>query len=129
MNSTNPPGANAVASLATVLPVVERLSDAIQAENEALAARRVVDYHAQSKCKGQALLELVRLEPALANLKFDPRARGALSKLTARLEINQRLLEAELRAARTVAEIVARAMREGQSDGTYSAHVWRENRR
>jgi hypothetical protein len=123
------PAPNAASSLATVLPVVESLSETIRAENDDLFARRRIDYRTHSARKSQGLIALVRLQPALANLQCDARAREALGELTARLETNKRLLEAELCAARTVAEIVARAIREGQSDGTYSANVWRENRR
>jgi hypothetical protein len=55
--------------------------------------------------------------------------RLALGDLLAKLDANQRLLHAKLMAARTVADVVARAISEGQSDGTYSEQIWRENRR
>jgi hypothetical protein len=55
--------------------------------------------------------------------------RAALANLLAKLDANQSLLNAKLKAARTVAELVARAISEGQSDGTYSEQIWRENRR
>ncbi len=51
--------------------------------------------------------------------------REALGVLTARLEINRCALGAQLKASAAVAEIIARAIREGQSDGTYDARAWR----
>jgi hypothetical protein len=74
-------------------------------------------------------MELSRLEPALMGLRGHPGLRAALSDLLDKLDANQRLLNAKLRAARTVSEIVARAIADGQSDGTYSDQVWLENRR
>jgi hypothetical protein len=114
-------------ALAMMLPVVGRLRLAVGAENRDLAARRKVDYQTHSARKSQGLLELNRLRVALASASAHPAARLALADLSAELAINQRLLNLQLRAARTVSDILARAIRDGQSDGTYSAHVWREN--
>jgi hypothetical protein len=75
------------------------------------------------------LLELSRLQPTLAVSRGHPRLRAALANLLAKLDANHRLLHAKLQAARTVADVVARAISEGQSDGTYSDQIWRENRR
>jgi len=55
--------------------------------------------------------------------------RSMLAELLSRIDQNQKILHARLRAARTIAEVLARAIRDGQSDGTYSAQIWRENRR
>ena len=49
-----------------------------------------------------------------------------LAELNAALETNERVLGAQLRASIAVAEIIARAIRDGQSDGTYTARAWRE---
>ena len=50
----------------------------------------------------------------------------ALAALRAKLEVNQRKLRIQLNAARRVGDIIARAIQEGQSDGTYSASAWRD---
>jgi len=115
--------------LGFALGAIARLSDAVERETRDLGGPGPVDYRAHSQRKSQGLLELSRLEGALANLGAHPPMRAALNDLLAKLDANQRLLHAKLRAARTVAEIVARAIREGQSDGTYSEAIWRENRR
>jgi len=112
-----------------VLLAIERLAEAIETETNDLALPGGVDFRAHAQRKSQGLMELSRLEPSLAMLRGHPRLRNALTVLLEKLGANERLLHAKLRAARTVAEIVARAIAEGQSDGTYSEQIWRENRR
>jgi hypothetical protein len=112
-----------------VLVTIERLGDAVERETRDLGGTGPVDYRAHSQRKSQGLLELSRLGASLSAMRGHPSLRAALGDLLAKLEANQRLLHAKLQAARTVAEIVARVISEGQSDGTYSDQVWRENRR
>ena len=126
-NPSGDNGASEARSLAMILPVVGRLRMAVGAENRELARRGPVDYPTHSARKSQGLLELNRLRLALASTHTHPAARAALADLSAELDINRRLLHVQLRAARTVSGILARAIRDGQSDGTYSSHVWREN--
>jgi len=126
-NSSEDHGASEARSLAMILPVVGRLRLAVGAENRDLARNGRVDYPTHSARKSQGLLELNRLRLALASARTHPAARAALADLSAELDINRRLLHVQLRAAQTVSGILARAIRDGQSDGTYSSHVWREN--
>jgi hypothetical protein len=116
-------------ALAMILPVLNRVWLAVEAENGELSRGRGVDYPAHSQRKSQGLLELSRMPATLASVSAHPAARAALADLSAKLDLNRRLLQIQLRAARTVSGILARAIRDGQSDGTYSAHVWRENER
>ena len=109
-----------------VLPILQRLLVVVDAENRQLSERRRVDYQAHSQKKNQGLWELMRVRAALENARANAEVSAALSDLCEKLEINRRLLKAQLRAAQTVAGIVARAIREGQSDGTYSAYPWRD---
>ena len=124
-------GAKTVAAgpLPYVLLAIAHLTEAIERETQDLVDPEKADYRAHAQRKSQGLMELSRLEPALAGLRGHPGLRAALSDLLDKLDANQRLLNAKLRAARTVAEIVARAILDGQSDGTYSDQVWKENRR
>ncbi len=110
--------------LAMILPVVDRLRQALDEENQDMARRGPVDYHAYNLRKSQGLLELNRLAPALADNQVGPVLRAALADLHAKLETNRRMLRTQLQAARAVADIIARAIRESQSDGTYSARSW-----
>ena len=116
-------------ALPFILDAIERLTEAVESETRDLGGVGPVDYRTHSHRKSQGLFELSRLEPTLASVRGHPRMRNALTELLATLDANQRLLHAKLEAARTVAEVVARAISDGQSDGTYSDQVWLENRR
>jgi hypothetical protein len=110
-----------------ILPVVDRLRQTLDEENADMARRGPVDYRAYNLRKSQGLLELNRLAPALAGNQVGPVLRAALADLHAKLETNRRMLRTQLQAAQAVSEIIARAIRESQSDGTYSAHAWLED--
>jgi hypothetical protein len=114
---------------AMILPVVDRLRQALDEENEDIARRGAVDYHAYNMRKSQGLLELKRLAPALADKQVGPVLRVALADLYTKLETNRRMLRTQLNAAQAVANIIARAIRESQSDGTYSARSWLDDDR
>jgi hypothetical protein len=116
---------HASAALTIVLPIVDRLSQTIEEENRDITEGKPVKYEAYSLRKNQALLELNRLLPALDPAMTPLALRRALSDLTAKLEINRAALAVQLKACAAVSEIIARAIRDGQSDGTYTALAWR----
>jgi hypothetical protein len=109
---------------AMIPPVIDRLRQTLDEENEDIARRGSVDYRAYNLRKSQGLLELNRLAPALAGKPVGPVLAAALADLHAKLETNRRMLRTQLTAARAVSNIIARAIRESQSDGTYSARSW-----
>ena len=113
---------------AAALPIVERLVATIDAENRDLEQGRRVQYEAYSLSKNQGLLELNRLVPALGGSTMSGPLRDALGELHAKLEINRRALAVQLKACHAVSEIIARAIQDGQSDGTYTALAWRRSR-
>ena len=110
------------------LPIVQRLVATIDAENRDLAQGRQVQYDAYSLSKNQGLLELNRIIPALGGAPAAGPLSDALTELHAKLEINQRALAVQLKACHAVSEIIARAIHDGQSDGTYTASAWRRPR-
>ncbi len=110
------------------LPIVERLVATIDAENRDLEQGRRVKYEAHSLSKNQGLLELNRLVPALGGSTMSEPLRDALGELHAKLELNRRALAVQLKACHAVSEIIARAIQDGQSDGTYTALAWRRSR-
>jgi hypothetical protein len=112
-------------ALAMALPTVERLRQTVAAENEDIARGRTVPYEAYSMRKNHGLLELNRLVAALGRPCAAGPLRDALADLNAELEINRRALGVQLKASIAVAEIISRAIRDGQSDGTYDAGAWR----
>jgi hypothetical protein len=109
---------------AAALPIIERLSATIEAENRDLEQGRRVKYDAYSLSKNQGLLELNRLIPALAAATAAGPVRDALAGLHAKLEINRRALAVQLKACQAVSDIITRAIQDGQSDGTYTALAW-----
>jgi hypothetical protein len=113
---------------AAALPIVERLVATIDAENRDLEQGCRVKYEAYSLSKNQGLRELNRLVAALSGATAAGPLRDALAELHAKLEINRRALAVQLKACEAVAEIIARAIQDGQSDGTYTALGWRRSR-
>ena len=111
-------------SAAAALPIIQRLVATIDAENRDLEQGRRVKYEAYSLSKNQSLLELSRLIPALSGAIAAGLLHDALAELQAKLEINRRALAVQLRACHAVSEIIARAIQDGQSDGTYTALGW-----
>jgi hypothetical protein len=109
-----------------ISPVIERLLQTLDAENELITSGKRVDYEALNQRKNQALLELTRLAPMVAGAEATPSLRNALETLRAKLDANQRLLKIQVNAARKVSDIIACAIKDMQSDGTYSAYAWRE---
>ena len=114
------------AAAAAALPIVTRLIAAIDAENRDLEQGRLAQFEAYSLRKNQALLELNRLVPALDRAIAAGPLREALAHLQAKLEVNRRALAVRLKACAAVADIIARAIRAGQSDGTYDARGRRD---
>jgi hypothetical protein len=110
------------------LPIVERLVATIEAENRDLEQGRRAKYEAYSQSKNQGLLELNRLIPALNGSTVAGPLRDALAVLHAKLETNRRALVVQLKAWEAVSEIIARAIQDGQSDGTYTALAWNRSR-
>jgi hypothetical protein len=125
---SQPPRRAQSPAAAAALPIVERLVATIDAENHDLERGRRVKYEAYCLSKNQGLLELNRLVPALGGATIAGPLRDALNELHAKLEINRRALAVQLKACEAVSEIIARAIRDGQSDGTYTALAWSRSR-
>ena len=116
------------AAAAAALPIVERLIATVEAETRDLEQGRAAPYEAYSLRKNQGLLELNRLIPALDRATAGGALRNAVTDLHAKLEANRRALAVQLKACAAVSEIIARAIQDGQSDGTYTAPAWRRAR-
>jgi hypothetical protein len=109
---------------AAALPIVERLIATVEAETRDLEQGRPAQFEVYSLRKNQGLLELNRLIPAFDRAAVAGPLREALADLHAKLEINRRALAVQLKACAAVSEIIARAIQDGQSDGTYTALAW-----
>jgi hypothetical protein len=119
-------GARAARVADMALPIIERLMQTLDAENEQIANRHRIDYRTYNQRKSQGLLELTRLLSAIEGVAPTTKLLEAMSLLRAKLDANQRMLRVQLNAARKVSDIIAKAIHDGQSDGTYSAFAWRD---
>jgi hypothetical protein len=123
---TNPAPTSAAASaMPTFLAIVDRLESAVEAETEALSHNLPADLADLNRRKRQGLFELNRIMRAFAATGPDAEAQARLGGLAAKLEHNRRVLDVQLRAVREIADIIARSMKDAESDGTYSMLAWR----
>jgi hypothetical protein len=69
------------------------------------------------------MLEFVRLMRARIHLGGEPQITEEIQRLREKLERNRAILEMHYAAVRDVASIIVKAIREAESDGTYSARA------
>lgn len=101
---------------------VERLERILDQEETLLLRHETAALDEITDKKAQVLLELGHIVTALRGIDPVPSAGHAqilLAQLRGRLEVNRTILEMHLRAVREVASIIARAIEEQESDGTY----------
>jgi hypothetical protein len=125
------PGAEAAArpeEVQGLLSAIRRLDVVVTEETAALLTGKKVDFQDFSMRKSQSMLEFVRLMRAGAHLGGEAQVAGEMRELRQKLERNRAVLEMHYEAVREVAEIIVRAMREAESDGTYSSQVSSECR-
>jgi len=99
---------------------LDRLEKALDQENEALAAFDPRNLSEYSRIKTQSLLELQRSATVLNRENTPPELMQLLTTLRQKLELNSWLLLLHLEAAREVTTVITSAMRDAESDGTYS---------
>jgi hypothetical protein len=97
-----------------------RLEKALDQENEALSAFDPRNLSEYSRIKTQSLLELERSAVVLSREHIPPDLQQLLTTLRQKLELNRWLLLLHLEAAREVTTVITSAMRNAESDGTYS---------
>lgn len=100
--------------------VAARLLRLLDRETTALRKREPVDIDDLCDRKNQSLLELSRMSRSLGAHAVDPELRSLLADLRKKLEENRTVLKLHLQAVSEVADILATAIRDSESDGTYS---------
>lgn len=111
-----PPSDPRVASFMTI---VDRLESIVESETGALKRNMPAKVAETGQRKRQGMLDLGRAMRGLAKESADPRVQERLARFSTALEDNRRTLDVHLRAVRDVAEVIAKSMREQESDGTY----------
>ena len=111
--------------LASLIRTIERLEETLEQETAGLRSRAPIDLKDFNNRKSHGLLELTRVMRHLDRGSLAPAVAARLSALRISLEVNQRIVKMHLEAVREVTAIVADAIREAESDGTYSVSVGR----
>lgn len=114
------------ATLTALLRAIERTEDLLIEETFALENRRAIDFVSFVRRKNQSLLEITRAARALKDFEVEPTVTDRLAGLKEKLERNQAVLRLHLEAVREVAELLAKAARDVESDGTYSMPNFRQ---
>lgn len=102
---------------------VERLEEVLDQETVALQSRTAIDLKEFNDRKSQGLLELTRAMRHFEGAVPDEAALTRLASLRAKLEINRAALKMHLDAVREISTVVSDAMRNAESDGTYSQSI------
>lgn len=106
-----------------LINIIGTLETVVEEETAALAARTQVDLEGFSNRKSQGLMELNRASRNLEAMANHQVVAARLAGLRDKLAINQMALKLHLDAVREISSIVANAIRESESDGTYSETI------
>lgn len=109
--------------LSLVENAIERLEEAVEQETAALQTRAGIDLREFNDRKSQGLLELTRAMRHIEGTAPEPKLAKRLAQLRSKLEINSAALKMHLEAVREVSAVMADAMRDAESDGTYSRSI------
>jgi hypothetical protein len=112
-------------ALAGLLQAIDRLEETVEQETAALRARTPIDLKDFNNRKSHGLLELTRALRHFEAAGLGETARARLARLRGKLEANRVVLQLHVEAVREVSTIMADAIREAESDGTYSASIGR----
>lgn len=108
---------------------IERVANMIELETQSLKNYRSIDLVGFNHQKSHALLELTRAMRAIPNDALDAEILNGLATLRDRLQSNLDTLDIHLKAVRQLSTLIARAIEDDNSDGTYSASIHRAGRK
>lgn len=111
------PASYALTSLQRTLTA---LLTVIEDENELLARHDMARHGPFTERKNQALRELMAVQRLQPDVASSPVCKPLLARLKSSLARNANLLQLNITAVGETSAIIIRAMREAESDGTYS---------
>lgn len=111
------------AMLSLVESAIERLEETVEQETAALNMRAGVDLREFNDRKSQGLLELTRAMRHFEGTAPEPALVTRLARLRSKLDRNSVALRMHLDAVREISAVMADAMRDAESDGTYSSSM------
>jgi hypothetical protein len=101
---------------------VERLEQVIELETKVLMENKPADLREFNHRKNFGLLELTRTMRALDGMPSE-QIRLLLVNLRSKLDRNRKALDIHLRAVQEISAIISKAIRDSESDGTYSVSM------
>lgn len=124
---------NAALSRSAVLPMIEtsilRLEEIVEQETLALKTRKAINLKEFNDRKSQALLELTRFLRQVQGTPGDAALASRVGSLKVKLAANQAALKVHLEAVREISASISDAIRDSESDGTYSQSISLAGRR
>jgi flagellar biosynthesis/type III secretory pathway chaperone len=123
-SSSAPKSAENQAVLDSIRHAASRLIELLDQETAALRKRNTGDLKDFNNRKAQALLDLDRATRMLQGERPDEATLRLISTLREKLDLNQHVLSMHIEAVREIASVIADAIQEAESDGTYT-HSYR----
>lgn len=111
--------------LESLIRTIVGLEAVVEEETHALQLRQPVDLDVFSNRKSQGLMELNRSMQYIDAPRHRSQLAPRLDSLRTKLAANQEALKLHLEAVREISGIIANAIREQESDGTYSHTIRR----
>lgn len=111
--------------LESLIRTIVGLETVVEEETQALQLRQPVDLDVFSNRKSQGLMELNRSMQHIDGPRHRTELAPRLDSLRSKLAANQAALKLHLEAVREISGIIANAIREQDSDGTYSHTIRR----
>jgi hypothetical protein len=105
------------------LNTVQRLEDIIDLETKTLQSFEPVSLKEFNHKKIYGLIELLRVISKHDSAKLSPEMEIVLSRLRGKLEENMSVLHMHLTAIREISAVMTNAIKEHDSDGTYSRNM------
>ncbi|HEX7076636.1 MAG TPA: hypothetical protein VF226_21560 [Hyphomicrobiaceae bacterium] len=101
--------------------VIDHLEQVIQEETSLLKSRQAVDLYEFNNRKSQGLYNLGRALLMLEGRKLESSTLAKLESLRRALTANEAAISVHLHAVREITDVISKAVRESESDGTYEA--------
>jgi hypothetical protein len=111
-----------------LLTAIRRLENIVEEETAALATGKKIDFDDFSARKSRSMLEFVRLMRSRMHLGTEVEVTEEIKRLREKLERNRAILEMHYDAVREVATIIVKAMKDAESDGTYTGRTTRDEK-
>ena len=106
-----------------LLSAIRRLENIVEEETVALSTGKKIDFDDFSARKSRSMLEFVRLMRARMHLGNEVEITEEIQRLREKLERNRSILEMHYDAVREVAAIIVKAIKDAESDGTYTGRA------